>query len=123
MRKYSVNDPPVLVVAEDIDILVLKTDLTQKDRTVYFLTPAKGNKSQKMFSSKSLDERPLIRDNILFLHAMSESDRASNFFGKGKTSIVENLYKNVSKQGKNELEMAIDSFKNPKHETVFSNDL
>lgn len=124
LQKYAVGGPPVMVVAEDIDILVLITGLTPKDQTIYFLKSAKGNKAQQMFSSKSLDSRPFIRDNILFLHAISGCDTTSAFFRKGKKSMVEKLANNVTKGGgDNELGAAIESFKKHdlSHETVFEN--
>lgn len=123
LQKYSRNGPAVLVVAEDIDILVLITGLTPPDQKIYFLKVEKGHKSQRIFSSKSLDARPFIRDNILFLHAVTGTDTTSAFFRKGKKLVVENLDTLV---GRNTgLKTAIENFKDPhlSQESVFSNGL
>lgn len=123
LEKYSSNGPAVIVVAEDIDILVLITALTPVDQKIYFMKVEKGHKGEQIFSSTSLDGEPFIRDNILFLHAVTGTDTTSAFFRKGKKSVVENLRKLVKEN--HELRKAIENFKDPhlSQESVFSNGL
>ncbi|CAH1112686.1 unnamed protein product [Psylliodes chrysocephalus] len=91
LQKDSVGDlPVVVVVAEDIDILVILTALTPEHRTIYFLKAVKGNKTDQVYSSRSLDAHPFMRDNILFLHAMNGA-----FFRKWKKSVLSSLSKMV----------------------------
>ena len=50
----NIESENVVVVAEDIDVLLLLTALIPPHREIYFLKPAKGTVSAKIYSNKSL---------------------------------------------------------------------
>ncbi|KAJ8926145.1 hypothetical protein NQ314_021513, partial [Rhamnusium bicolor] len=74
----------VVVVTEDTDVLVLVAALTPSDSEVFVLKPARRNKAEELYSSKSLDHLPSVLENILFLHAFTGCDTVSATFYQGK---------------------------------------
>lgn len=96
----------VVIVAEDIDVLVILTalagdvDVDNSDLTsslltanifgsqeIYFLKPqsSSGTEPQKIFSNKSLDKHYYrAKEHILFAHAFTGCDTTSAFYRKGK---------------------------------------
>lgn len=75
-------------------MLVLLTALTPPHREIYFLKPAKGTVSAKMYSNKSLEQTlPMCKKHILFLHALTGCDTTSAFYKKGKNKFAK-LFEN-----------------------------
>ncbi|KAJ8889443.1 hypothetical protein PR048_008942 [Dryococelus australis] len=44
----------VVVIGENVDLLVLQTDLTPPDRNVYFMRPGRGNIEDKVYSTRQI---------------------------------------------------------------------
>lgn len=67
----SIPSGTAVIVANDTDIAVLIVGLTPPNREVFMLKMAKGGRKEDglsgiLYSSRSLDNDPFIRDNILF---------------------------------------------------------
>ena len=78
----------VVIVAEDTDILVLTTALTPSNLEIYLLKPSRLTVPEKTYSSRSLDNLPIVLDNILLLHAITGCDTVSATFNQGKLKFV-----------------------------------
>lgn len=105
--EIATNNSKVAILAEDVDVLVILAALTPGDREIFYIKPPKCKTPGATYSSKSLDHSPIIKENILFLHAMSGCDTTSAFYGKGKTKLGDVLKKSV------ELQDAAKIFKQP----------
>lgn len=109
-----------VIVAEDVDVLVLLIALVPPTKKTFFLKPSKGKVASRVYSLKSFNKYPFCKENILFLHAVTGCDTTSSFFGKGKKiaiSLMENKSKNIN------LKNAIEAFKivGQSHESIFEN--
>ena len=82
------SDRTVVVVSEDTDVLVLVTALTPSNSEIFFIKPARPNKGEELYSSKSLSHIPSILENILFLHAFTGCDTVSATSNQGKTKFL-----------------------------------
>lgn len=58
----------VVIIAEDIEILVLPTSLIPSNNKVFLNNLAQQNKPKELYSSKSLEHFPSLQGNILLLH-------------------------------------------------------
>lgn len=77
-----------VIVAEDIDILVILTARAKVEEEIYYLKMGKQNSPSLIYSSKSLEvEYPNSADLILFAHSFSGCDSTSAFFNKGKKKL------------------------------------
>ena len=83
----------VVVVTEDTDVLVLVAALTPTNSEVFVLKPARPNKAEELYSSKSLCHLPSVWENILFLHAFTGCDTVSATFYQGKIKFF-NIFQN-----------------------------
>ncbi|KAJ8685596.1 hypothetical protein QAD02_021389 [Eretmocerus hayati] len=83
---------PAIIVGEDIDLLVILTQLADEDDLVYFFKPGKGKTPSKYFSSRSFHPEHLT-NLVAFFHAFCGCDTVSSIFGKGKNAIVK-LFQN-----------------------------
>ena len=81
-------DRTVVVVSEDTDVLVLVSALTPSNSEIFFIKPARPNKGEKLYSSKSLSHIPSILENILFLHAFTGCDTVSAISNQGKPKFL-----------------------------------
>ena len=81
------------MVGEDVDLLILLTARTQIDEIIYFLKPGRIQQRTEMYSSKSLSAYPKCQNDILFLHAITDSDTTSAMFRRGKASVLK-LFEN-----------------------------
>lgn len=97
----------VVIVSEDTDVMVLLTALTPNDNEIIFVKPKKGKSAPKVYSSRSLDHCPVMKSNILFIHAMSGCDTTSAFYRKGKLKLVSLVKKSSG------LAQSISLFKEP----------
>lgn len=80
----KINNKNVVVVAEDIDLLVLLNQLNSTDANIYFLKPGVGNVIDAAYTSNSFKEEK-CRSIIAFLHCFSGCNTTSGFAGKEKT--------------------------------------
>lgn len=89
--EYTKN---VIVVGQDIDLLVLLSQLNSNNAPIYFLKCGAGNVIDMMYSSTSFkpDE---YRSIVGLLHCFSGCDATSGFAGKGKKSTIDLLLKNT----------------------------
>lgn len=88
-------DKTAVVVAEDIDILVLLNGLTPPNKKIYLIKPEKKQKVATVYSSDSFNKFPFCKKYILLLHAATGCDTTSCFYGKGKRMLLELLRRNV----------------------------
>lgn len=116
-------DKPPVIVAEDVDILVLITALTPSNKKIYLLKPTRGTMSASLFSSdNSFRKYKFCKENILFLHALTGCDTTSCFYGKGKKSVFNSIEK---KSINSDLKEAIEEFKleNQPQTSIYKNGL
>lgn len=103
----NIESENVVVVAEDIDVLVLLTALTPTNREIYFLKPARGQTSKQVYSNKSLEKTlPISKEHVLFLHAFTGCDTTSAFYNKGKNNFAKLIEK------RKDLQEAAEVFRN-----------
>jgi len=88
INQSSSNDT-VAVVGEDIDLLVLITQLSPTDK-IYFIKPSKGAINASIFNRNSF-KHVNLRQYILFIHAFTGCDTTSSFFNHGKNKIIKIL--------------------------------
>ena len=84
----------VVIVAEDIDILVLMVSLCPPDVDIFFykMGPAVRINHPKIYSKNCLKpEFKNCKDYLLFLHAFTGCDTTSAFYGKGKIKFAKIL--------------------------------
>lgn len=93
LRSDFESGKPCIVVGEDIDLLVLLIALSPENSKILFMKPGRGKVPTKIFSSQSLDHKPIIKKNILVVHAFSGCDCTSAVYGKGKISFCTLLEK------------------------------
>ncbi|GBN06056.1 hypothetical protein AVEN_141318-1 [Araneus ventricosus] len=77
----------VLVVAEDIDLLVIMAASTNSEN-IFFLKLRRGKAEEALYFAATLNIAPHIRDNILFLPAFSDCDTTSALFMLGKKKFI-----------------------------------
>lgn len=94
-----------MIVGEDVDLLVLLT-ANATSSNVYLLKPGRGKTQQALYSVDSINN-PIVKDNILFLHAFSGCDTTSSFFKYGKVKFVKTLCKHL------DLPALVQLFKQP----------
>ncbi|CAH0381987.1 unnamed protein product [Bemisia tabaci] len=83
-----------VIIGEDIDLLVILTALCPEGTEIFLLKPGRLNVETKLYSSKSLNARPKLKEHVLFLHAFSGCDTNSAIFGKGKMALCNLIEKN-----------------------------
>lgn len=78
------DDNNIVIVGQDIDLLVILTQLaiTVKEN-IYFLKPKIGKTSEKFYTQNSF-KHPELNKFILFLHAFLGCDTTSAISGMGK---------------------------------------
>lgn len=83
-----------VIVAEDVDVLVILTARAKADEEIYFLKLGKQNVNSVIYSSKSFElNYPNVGPYILFSHCFSGCDSTSAFYNKGKKKIIDLLDK------------------------------
>ncbi|KAJ8671769.1 hypothetical protein QAD02_003028 [Eretmocerus hayati] len=95
--EYAINyareiGTPTMIVGEDIDLLVILTQLSNEKEELYFFKPGKGKIPHYYFSCKSFQPNDLSH-LVAFFHAFCGCDTVSAIFGKGKNTIVK-LFRN-----------------------------
>lgn len=78
------------IIGEDVDLLILTIALADPQQDIIFIKPGRGNVQKKIFSSK---ENVEYRNVALFPHAFAGCDTTSSFFGHGKVTSWNALYK------------------------------
>lgn len=77
-----------IIVAEDVDILVILTARATVEKEIYFLKLGKQNAPSTVYSSKSFEiGYPNSAKLIAFAHAFTGCDTVSAFYNKGKKKI------------------------------------
>lgn len=80
----------VFIVGEDVDLLVILTQIAQSKKNLYLLKPSRGKVEQKFFSSDSF-VHPEIKDLICFTHAFTGCDTTSALYKQGKAKLIKLL--------------------------------
>ncbi|KAJ8671110.1 hypothetical protein QAD02_002369 [Eretmocerus hayati] len=83
---------PTMIVGEDIDLLVILTQLTLITDNVYFFKPGRSKIPDRFFSCQSFHPEALTH-LVAFFHAFCGCDTVSSIYGKGKNAIVK-LFEN-----------------------------
>lgn len=100
---YCANGQSVVVVGEDTDIFIMlihhwSTDMAE----LHFRKEGKSSQKRltEIYSIRQAYEviSPVVRDNILFIHAWSGCDTTSSTFGQGKTHLLKSLVKSTKLQ-------------------------
>lgn len=68
--------------------------LTPTNSEIFFLKPARPNKAEEVYSSRSLDHIPSVLENILFLHAFTGCNTVSATFFQGKIKFFKTFQNN-----------------------------
>lgn len=78
-----------VIVAEEIDVLVILTGRAKAEEEIYFLEHSKQNAPAAVYSSKSLETKyPNSSKFIMFAHCFTECDATSAFYNKGKSKFI-----------------------------------
>ncbi|KYN03290.1 hypothetical protein ALC62_05871 [Cyphomyrmex costatus] len=77
----------VIIIGEDIDLLVLLTQLTPVNQPIYLLKKGRGREVDRWYSNNSF-KYPDLRKYIAFLHAASGCDTVSSFYKQGKNKLI-----------------------------------
>ena len=92
------SDKPVIIVGEDVDLLVLLTQLAKTYSAIYFLMPGKnlqkGKTREKQFFTQKSFTCEELTDVIAFVHAFSGCDTTSAMYGQGKSKLIKMLNSN-----------------------------
>ncbi|GBN77052.1 hypothetical protein AVEN_228560-1 [Araneus ventricosus] len=89
---YEKIKKQVVVIAQDVDVLVLLNVLTPDYMDILKLNKGKGKVKDRFYSSKDLKNSNLVikcKISILFLHAIISCGTTSGFYGKGKLQAVQ----------------------------------
>ena len=81
----------VVLVGQDIDLLVLLTQKTPAELTVYFLKKGKTYQSDCWYSNKSLRYN-LLQKYIAFLHVVTGCDTVSCMHKQGKNKLLKAFF-------------------------------
>lgn len=90
----SDNYESVYVVGEDVDLLVILSQIAKQKKNIYLLKPSRGNIEQKIYSVDSF-KYPEIQHLICFIHAFTGCDTTSALYKQGKSKLMR-LLKNSS---------------------------
>ena len=89
----SAFEDNVVIVGEDIDLLVILSQLAPTVENIYFLKPGKGKTCEKMYTANSLSY-PKLQNLIALMHAFTGCDTTSAFYNQGKMKIIKTLLSN-----------------------------
>lgn len=81
----SVNN--ISIVGEDVDLIVLLTQLIPSTKKIYFLKKGKGREVDRWYSNDSF-KYPQLTKYVAFLHAISGCDTVSAFYKQGKNKLL-----------------------------------
>lgn len=105
--KITIEDESSLqkvIVAEDVDILVILTARAEAEKEIYFLKLGKQNVPSLIYSSNSFAVNyPNSAKLIAFSHAFTGCDTTSAFFNKGKKKFFDLIEKRSDLQQKAEI--------------------
>lgn len=90
--QHSSPDRDVVIIGEDIDLLVILSQLNPEN-SIYYVKPGKQNIIDKVYTANSF-KHAHIRDLIACVHAFRGCDTTSAFFKQGKLKLVNILQKN-----------------------------
>lgn len=110
-----------VIIAEDIDVLVLLTALTPEHMKIYMMKPERGATAAALYSSHSMNDLPYCKKYILFIHAVSGCDTTSCFYGKGK-KIVSTSFEKTAAHDEN-IRQIVETFYKPNEsqESIYTN--
>ena len=80
----------VVIVGEDIDLLVIFSELAENINNIYFCKENKGSTPNQYFNNNSF-KYPFLRNRITFLHAFSGCDTTSCFYRIGKNKLIDTV--------------------------------
>ena len=80
----------VVVVAKDIDVLVLLVSLAPDDEEMFFFKPLKNNALQRVYSRQTMLMKyvNIKKEHLLFIYAFTGCDTTSAFYNKGKNNFI-----------------------------------
>lgn len=81
----------VVIIGEDTDLLVLLTAKAPSGSKIYLMKPGKGTSPNTFYSPDNFKFSPTVKNNLLFLHAISGCDTTSAFYRQGKIKFVKLL--------------------------------
>lgn len=85
----EITDHDIIVIGEDIDLLVILTQLTTvKDKTIYFYKPQIGKVIDEWYTQHSFQVKNL-NNIIMFVHAFCGCDTVSAFYGQGIKKFID----------------------------------
>lgn len=91
---YSTNYPIACIVAEDVDVLVILSQLAYAKTNIYLLKVGKGKDAKQFYRCDSF-KYPQLQNYVSFLHAFSGCDTTSAFYMQGKIKFVDILNNNL----------------------------
>ncbi|CAH2218497.1 jg2186 [Pararge aegeria aegeria] len=91
----ATDEKPAIIVAEDIDVLVIFSQRAAEDKKIYFLKPSRGKTAERLYNSTSFIGEN-VKNLVAFIHAFTGCDTTSAFFKQGKAKIIKLLEKNTS---------------------------
>lgn len=88
--KIASADKTVVVVGQDIDLLVLLTQLNVENKNIFFCKVGTSTIKDAYYSSDSFNHDSLGK-YVAFLHSFTGCDTTSGFTGKGKSTLIKSL--------------------------------
>lgn len=92
------NFATVIIIGEDTDLLILLTAKAPNSSNIYVMNPGKGTSQNTFYSPRYFNFSSAVKQNLLFLHAISGCDTTSAFYRQGKLKFVQLLEKNTALQ-------------------------
>ena len=87
----TTEEKPAVIIAEDVDILVILSQLFPNDKKVYLFKPSKGDVGDKLYNSNNFIY-PDLKHLLGFIHAFTGCDTTSAFYLQGKQKIIKLLH-------------------------------
>lgn len=84
------SDTTVIIVGEDIDLLVILSQLAQNSNNIFFVKESKGAKPREYYTADSFKHKSL-QQIVCFLHAFCGCDTTSCFYRVGKNRLIDSF--------------------------------
>lgn len=81
------SEETVIIVGEDVDLLVIFSQLAQNFKNIYFRKNNNGSKPNQFYNSNSF-KYPNVQKIVAFLHAFTGCDTTSCFYRLGKNRLI-----------------------------------
>ncbi|CAH1111936.1 unnamed protein product [Psylliodes chrysocephalus] len=92
------NFATVIIIEDDTDLLILLTTKAPNSSNMYVMKPGKETSQNTFCSPRYFNFSSVVKQNLLFLRAISGCNTTSAFYRQGKLKFVKLLQKNTTLQ-------------------------